>query len=408
MKVIFCSSVYKMDDYNEIARRSSVPASLADHNLNSNVILGLEEAMNSCIKLVNNVPIPNYPKFDKILFRRQQWQHRENADDINCGFINLPVIKHVSRACTTFWELKKQIKDEKDEPVYVVAYDLHLGISLAIRAAKKRFPQITTCAFLPDIPTAVVAASNSGEVTAAGKVRAAIKESFIRQFDSYVFITEHMSNVPIVANKPYAVVEGIYNNHQPPLAEKTTDKKVIFYSGQLNPAYGMENLLEAFQQIYQNDKSYELWICGGGGLAERIAQLSKSCPGVKYYGYVSGDKVRELQAEASVLVNPRQNIGDLTKYSFPSKTMEYLASGRPVVGYKLDGIPREYDRYIQYVPDNSVEGLRDKLIEVCELPQAQRKEIGQNAREFILQNKNPKAMCKRIVDMWNELSLSSC
>lgn len=399
MKVIFCSSVYNMRDYDKITQRSTVPASLADHNLNSNVILGLEECMEKPVQLVNNVPIPNYPKFNKILFKRQIWQHRDGAEDINCGFINLPVLKHISRAFTTFRELKKQIKAANGEPVVVMTYDLHLGISLAIRFARKCFPHIRTCTFLPDIPTAVIAASNDGKISVGGRFRAAIKETFIRQFDSYVFITKHMSEVPVVANKPYAVVEGIYNNHQSPLAPKTTQTKVVFYSGQLNPAYGMENLLEAFQQIYHQDKSYELWICGGGGLAERISQLSKDCPGVKYYGYVSGSRVRELQAEASVLVNPRQNIGLLTRYSFPSKTMEYLASGRPVIGYKLDGIPEEYDSYIQYVPDNSVETLRDKIMEVCSLSQEERTQIGQRARSFILERKNPKEMCKRIVDM---------
>lgn len=396
-----------MKDYDEIVHRSTVPASLADHNLNSNVILGLEECLNKSITLVNNVQIPNYPKFDKIFFRRQLWHHRECANDINCGFINLPIVKHLSRLCTTFWELKRQIKAAKQESVVVIAYDLHFGISLAIRLIKRLFPGITTCVFLPDIPTAVVAASNDGVTTVAGKIRATIKESFIRQFDSYVFITTHMSDISAVSNKPYVVVEGIYNNHQPPLAEKTTDKKVIFYSGQLNPAYGMENLLEAFQQIYAQDKNYELWICGGGGLAERISQLSKICPGVKYYGYVSGSKVRDLQAEASVLVNPRQNIGDLTKYSFPSKTMEYLASGRPVVGYKLDGIPAEYYDHIQYVSDNSVEALRDKIAEVCELSAEERNEIGQRARKFILEDKNPKVMCKRIIELWNDVPSKS-
>ncbi len=403
MKIVFCSSVYNMDDYDEIVRRSTVPASLADHNLNSNVILGIEECINTSIDLVNNVQIPNYPKFDKIFFKRQPWQHSEGANDINCGFINLPVIKHFSRAITTFFELRKHIKKAKGEPIVVISYDLHLGISLAIRLAKLFYPVIKTCAFLPDIPTAVVAASNSGEITFAGKMKAAVKESFIRQFDSYVFITKHMSEVPVVSNKPYAVIEGIYNNHQPPLAEKTTPQKVVFYSGQLNPAYGMENLLDAFLQIYKEDNSYELWICGGGGLAERISELSKTCNGVKYFGYVSGAKVRELQAEASVLVNPRQNVGDMTKYSFPSKTMEYLASGRPVIGYKLDGIPEEYDSHIQYVPDNSVEALRDKIVELCEMSNEERNAIGQNARSFILEEKNPKALCTRIVQLFERL-----
>lgn len=404
MKIIFCSSVYNMDDYEEIARRSKAHASLADHNLNANVILGMEECMGERITLINNVQIPNYPKFDKIMFRRQAWKHVEGTSDVNCGFINLPVLKHLSRACTTFGELKRAIKAAKDETIYVITYDLHFGISIAVRLAKKLFPKIKTCVFLPDIPTSVIAASNDGKKTMGGKIRANVKEYFIRQFDAYVFIAEHMGSVSAVANKPYAVVEGIYNNHQPPLAEKTTIQNVIFYSGQLNAAYGMENLLEAFRQIYERDQNYELWICGGGGMADKIIQMAEDCPGVKYFGYVNGTRVRELQAEASVLVNPRQNVGDLTKFSFPSKTMEYLASGRPVIGYKLDGIPAEYDAYIQYVPDNSVASLRDKILEICQLTNVERTEIGERSRKFILENKNPKNMCSRIIEMLEGLT----
>ena len=402
MKYIFCSSVYNMADYDNIAKKSKVPASLADHNLNQNIILGLDEATGTPVTLVNNVQIPNYPNFPKILFKYQLWSHTDGARDINCGFINLPVIKHLSRAITTYIWLCREIKAAKDEPVCVMTYDLHLGISLALRWAKARYPHIRTCAVLPDIPNAVIVASNNGNVTAAGKLRAGIKSFFIKQFDAYVLVTEHMKTVAGIEQKPYSVVEGIYNNHQPPLDEKTTDKKIIFYSGQLNPAYGMENLLEAFVQIYAKDQKYELWICGGGGLSDRIRDLSKECTGIKYYGYVDGKTVRKLQAEATVLVNPRQNIGEFTKYSFPSKTMEYLASGRPVVGYKLDGIPAEYDDYIQYVLDNSVNALKEKLVEICSLPAEERMRAGEKSRTFILNEKNPKTMCQKIVSLITE------
>ena len=82
--------------------------------------------------------------------------------------------------------------------------------------------------------------------------------------------------------------------------------------------------------------------------------------------------------------------------------MEYLASGRPVIGYQLDGIPAEYDEYIQYVEDNSVEALKKKLFEVCSLPKESRDALGEKSRNFILSQKIPKVMCKRIVDMLGE------
>lgn len=400
MKYIFCSSVFNMEHYGHLCAKSKVPLSLADHNLNSNLILGLDEATGTPVTLINNTPIPNYPNYPKIFFKKQSWQHTPGSTDINCGFINLPAIKHLSRAVTTYQGIKKAVKAAGNEPVLLLTYDIHLGACLAIRRAKRKFRNVRTFLFMPDVPNVVLTASTGGNITRAAKLRAAIKMKFISQFDSYGFIAAALADVVDITRKPYAVIEGIYNNHQPPLAEPTTDKKIIFYSGQLNPAYGMENLLDAFQELYKTHPDHELWICGSGKLAEKIRQLEKACPGIRYFGYVDGTRVRQLQAEATVLINPRQNTDAFTKFSFPSKTMEYLASGKPVIGYKLDGIPSEYDPYINYVPDNSQKALQDTLLEICSLPEAARKAMGQQARVFILEKKNPKAMCQRIVALW--------
>ena len=399
MNYIFCSSIYDMDDYEKLSAKSKIPLSLADHNLCRNIILGLDEAVGSPVTLVNNVQIPSFPSYPRIFFKKHPWAHTPGAKDIHCGFVNLPVFKHISRAITTFSGIKKAVKAAGEQEICLLTYDVRLGIAMAINRAKRRFPNLRTCIVMPDVPTEVLAASTGGKISFKAKMWAKVKMRFIRRFDSYVFVTEPMKEVVDTTNKAYAVVEGIYNNHQPPLAEPTTDKKVIFYSGQLNPAYGMENLLEAFVALHREHPDYELWLCGNGRLVPKIRELEKECPGIKFYGYVSGDRVRQLQAEATVLVNPRQNVGGLTRFSFPSKTMEYLASGRPVLGYKLDGIPEEYDAYIQYVPDNSVQALQDKLLEICSLSPEIRKEMGEKSRSFILDQKTPEKQCRKIVTM---------
>ena len=56
---------------------------------------------------------------------------------------------------------------------------------------------------------------------------------------------------------------------------------------------------------------------------------------------------------ADVLVNPRPNEGEYTKYSFPSKNIEYLLSGNPVVGYMLSGMPEDYRRFVYEISPNS-------------------------------------------------------
>ena len=388
-----------MKDYENLVKKSKISLSLADHNLNSNIILGLDEAKGETTTLINNTPIPSFPKFPKIIFKKQGWAHCDGANDINCGFINLPILKQLSRVVTTYSAVKKIIKKEGAKNVCLFNYDLHPDICLALKLIKKRYKQVTTCAVLPDIPNALLVVSSGGNMNFKAKLNAKIKSGFINQFDSYVILTEYMKDVVKMDGKKYAVVEGIYNSNQPPLKEGNAEKKIILYTGQLNAAYGMENLLSAFLEIYKNDKDYELCICGGGGLTNTIKELAKQCEGIKYLGYVGPQKVRECQENATVLINPRQNVGDFTKYSFPSKTMEYLASGRPVIGYKLDGIPSEYDEYMVYVKDNSIEALKETLIKTCSLSKEERKLMGERARAFILENKNPKNQCKKIVDM---------
>lgn len=107
-----------------------------------------------------------------------------------------------------------------------------------------------------------------------------------------------------------------------------------------------------------------------------------------------------MQREVSLLVNPRQNTEAFTKYSFPSKTMEYLASGTPVLMYKLDGIPDEYDAYLNYVDGDGVESLTAAMSQMlghdaypgCE-------EKARNGQRFILREKNAAVQAGKILTL---------
>ena len=403
MDIVFCSSIFDMSQYEKIRVKSKAPLGLADHNLNLNIIIGIEENIGESVTLINNVQIPNYPKYPKKIFHHQDWAHRLGARDINCGFINLPIIKHFSRAYVTYCELNKVIKARGEDKITLVTYDLHFGISLAVSKIAKRYPNLKTCLIMPDFPVAVLLSSSRGKIRIKDQIMARMKSAFISVYKSYVVLTEQMADVIDREKKPYVVMEGIYNSHLPELSPKTNNSKVILYTGQLNPVYGLDILFDAFIEIVKQYPEYELWLCGSGPMVERIEELKKEYPQIKYYGYCNTEEIREYQSQATVLINPRQNTGEYTKYSFPSKTMEYLASGRPMIGYKLDGIPDEYDEYICYVENNSVSALKDKIIEICSLSDTELHNIGNRARNFILKNKNPQKQCEEMVQMLKKL-----
>ena len=68
---------------------------------------------------------------------------------------------------------------------------------------------------------------------------------------------------------------------------------------------------------------------------------------------------------ADVLVNPRPNNEEYTKYSFPSKNIEYLMTGKPVVAYMLDGMPAHYKKFLYEIPTGEL-NFTNTIIETCE------------------------------------------
>ena len=105
-----------------------------------------------------------------------------------------------------------------------------------------------------------------------------------------------------------------------------------------------------------------------------------------------------------MLVNPRQNTGEYVKYSFPSKLMEYMASGTPVVAYPLAGVPQDYREYFYLVPDHEIDSLASTIQRVLATPGEERSRIGQRARDFVLQEKSPEVQTAKILQMISDIT----
>ena len=105
--------------------------------------------------------------------------------------------------------------------------------------------------------------------------------------------------------------------------------------------------------------------------------------------------VINLQKKCDILVNPRRP-EEFTKYSFPSKTMEYLGSGVPTIMYRLEGVPDEYYDYCWVCDPNIKDDLLNKIIILGNLSKKERVEYGNRARSFILKQKNPVDQIKKL------------
>ena len=155
-------------------------------------------------------------------------------------------------------------------------------------------------------------------------------------------------------------------------------------------------LLEAFGKI--ENENLKLVICGFGEAEEIIKEKEKQDSRIVFLGRVDRTDVLALQKNAAVLVNPRQNNEEFTKYSFPSKNLEYLSSGVPLVAYKLDGIPDEYDDFIIYPVDDTEISLANEITKICNMADEDRKTLGLKAKDFVFKNKNKVTQSQKIIE----------
>ena len=147
-----------------------------------------------------------------------------------------------------------------------------------------------------------------------------------------------------------------------------------------------------------NLQNCKLIIYGDSDYAEELSEISKKYDNIEYMGVRKNSEVVKAELSADLLVNPRPTAPEYTKYSFPSKNMEYMVSGTPLLTTKLPGMPEEYYPYVYLMNDETPMGISDILREIFSLTDEERRNKGISAREFVLKNKSNISQAKKIIE----------
>jgi glycosyltransferase involved in cell wall biosynthesis len=123
-------------------------------------------------------------------------------------------------------------------------------------------------------------------------------------------------------------------------------------------------------------------------MAEIMPGYMKKDHRIVYHGCVSMEESVAAQLSAYILVNPRPTSEEFTKYSFPSKNIEYMASGAPLLTTCLPGMPKEYYDYVFLFEEETVEGMSKTLNNILKMSEEDVQLKGQRGKEFVLSQKN--------------------
>ncbi len=401
--IVFLGLLYSPEDENRILKYAKSSFQSAANNFQWGILNGIHQGSQEKVVVVNSVPMGSYPRHSKILFEKDCERNVNGIKLISCGYINLPVIKQRQRSRSAYKVLKKLIASS-DENITVITYSLYLPYVKALRKLKKKNCNFTSVVLIPDLPGRFGIMSANPIKRCIEKKNAKTVFDLLRYTDAFVLLTDQMRQALDIGQKPHTVVEGVYNGSVTEELQSigtASGEKTVLYTGTLDKALGIETLLDAFERLPSG--LAQLKIAGGGNYAEELKRRCESNPNIQYLGFVSKEEVKKLQSEAYVLVNPRSAKEEYTKYSFPSKTMEYLASGKPVVMNKLAGIPSEYYEHIYFTETDDTEGLAVKLLDVLQIDPVVLQERGRKAQTFIREEKNGATQAKKILDLMKSL-----
>ena len=222
----------------------------------------------------------------------------------------------------------------------------------------------------------------------------------IRHCDAYVLLTEAMNDYIRNPGKPYVVLEGHADitmaQKQPSLDRKETPR-IVFYAGGVSKQYGLGHLVEGFRMA--NLPNAKLHIYGPGDYVKELKEIAESDDRVFYGGMLMNSQIIEKEMDATLLVNPRPTNEEYVKYSFPSKNMEYMASGTPVLTTKLPGMPREYETHVYLIEEETDAGVAAALTAALSHSEEELFQKGREARAFVLEQRNNVVQAAKILEM---------
>lgn len=398
MKLLFLCGYFDSELESQISSDSLSGLQYAANKFQRNIIRGLSVA-GADFEVLSAPFIAPFPRGYKKLWFSPLRGYREIPVRY-VSFCNLWGYRNISRKRALTKAINKFVEEDVGQKIILV-YSLHTPLLQAALYAKRRDPRIKVCLIVPDLPQYMTFSSKKLSLYNFFKMFDIWKQSrLLPQIDSFVVLTEDMATFLGVAQKPHIVVEGIADAGLHDLENSLNnkyEKKVCLYAGGLQEAYGIGLLCEGFLKSGMQDCEFHIY--GRGDYEEKLKQICRTTNKIKYFGVKPNDEIVKEELKAWLLINPRPIEAEFTKYSFPSKNMEYMASGTPILTTRLPGMPTEYDEYVYFLEDVSVDGVCRALKNTLALPRETLHQKGIIAREFVLREKSYLQQTRRILNL---------
>ncbi len=385
MRYIHISKTCSDKVFKELYDESIVKPQQQDQKFHKMFVDGLKEN-NVKIDVISSRSI-NRDNMKKVFFKRLVEKEGELTYHY-LPFINIKLLRPLSLLFGLIFRLIK-LSFRKRKEVVVYCDILNTSLSFGVVLVTKILG-IKRVAVVTDLPKYL----DSGSSLFKNMTHALAKK-----YHGYIILSKYMNEIINPKNKPWMLLEGMTYRQNANMQTKTAEITFL-YTGGLAKSSGIETLLAAFDQLKK--ENIKLMIAGQGECVETIKTYQERNYNISYLGTLINSEVTILQRQVHFLVSPRPSSDLQTKFAFPSKLIEYLSSGTPVLSTKLLGIPEDYLTYLNVIEDESVSGFVKALNHVLNASYQELQEKAHQGQLFAHDNKNNVAQTKRVITWTNQ------
>lgn len=346
------------------------------------------------VTVISSPRIPCFPHKKIYNVESSSWCF-QGANIHTVGFLNFPCVGFLERERRLIVETKKWAKKKKTQSNRtILIYGIHSPFLKAAKEAKKIDKSITTTLIVADLPQYMSNCTNFKKILK--KVDRYRIDKLRKYVDKYILYTKQMAEALNVPDGQWTVMEGMFDTDKISVSPCIAgSEKICVYAGSLDFKYAIDKLVKAFDIAKVDAK---LHIYGDISGAKTLANLIQNSQKTEYMGILPPDEMFNVFKTATLLINPRPSDLALAKYSCPSKTFEYMASGRPVLMTRLPGVPDEYFDYLYVFDEESLDGYAKKIEEILNYDEKTLSEFGLRGQSFIICNKGVKQQTAKIME----------
>jgi glycosyltransferase involved in cell wall biosynthesis len=225
----------------------------------------------------------------------------------------------------------------------------------------------------------------------------AMERRLIPRLDGLVVVADRIAQ-DFAPGKRYLRIESGVDREAflepPPPRPAGAEPFTLVLAGTLASFNGVELALDAFALLPGD--GWRLTIAGGGSLEPLVRRRAAGDPRIDYAGVLPFGELISLYRQSDLLLNLRPTIALRTQYYFPSKLLELIASGTPVVSTCTGHVENELAGRVFLLREETPEALAELLRQLRALDPEARRAVGRAGREYVLAEKTWRAQADRL------------